>query len=1011
MVEIRQTSDRDRRKRDGRRSDVSDGYPGDRGGAAGRRGGEKRDLRRRGAAAELFPRRGSGPRIRPHARGRRQARLGPRDLGDHETRQPAPGPCDAPRRGHGPFRRGRAGLRRHCALARAHEPDPGDRPREPGGRGGARRRDQRDRQGGPGVRPFLCRLPDESRDLLHRGQRGRERGRRPGHQVRRHGALRARPRGRPAHRRDRPDGRQAGQGRHRLRPHPPAGRLGGHAGHLHEDHPAASSPACGHGGPAGPLRQRLGSHRGVPESDYRCRDYADVHRVHGPPLRGHGLPVPGRESPAAGHRGHAAHRAGRVEPGAGRRGEPEDRGALPADGRPRCLRGQHAHDGEEDVGPPGESRRGLQDGLSRTEHRRHRGPHGADPRSHPRAGSPGAEVRRRDPLLRPRGGRQPSRHPRQEAGNRDGGLEEETSPHPHGALRDRLSPRRDHQRRARHRLEAGRLYAHRHEPRADLPPEEDQTGLRPPEYPQSRQNLSVKKRKRGPAGSSCEERPAPFYCLTPRAAVCPGVLPSTLLDPPVAPKEDVGPVRHGRRVDPDPAGVHPARGAACRHEQVRRVRAGIVGDHRSRGDAPPEAHALRRARHDTRAPDKINPVEFTRSARTAGAGPPCIGGEGGEVDDPAEDRRIAQHFLPGARQADIPALPGVVVRISARGDVDQVGQRQGGRRIGILHGIEFVRNGGARHIHLVAGAPEDPEVSFGVLGHRGDRVDGARRARKEAPARPVCRIAGGAAVIRAELEAPHRPAEIADVDPVDVAVVIRVDHGRRARQGRAHVGVALQGIAPEDASVGKVDDEEALPPLVAVRCCAGGKVVPAPHEADPLLAAVDLHPAHVDLAPGLAQVGRLGRSRVDPPSVGGRGGGVRDVQGVVAAVVGVGRRVAAVEAGGAGGRGAPEVAHGAASFAEDQKRPPVREELCRGDARRACRQPHVGHRDGAVDKVLVGKPRRVRLVGDVLELVQEVRRDEAPGLAPVDGLEGVKLAVVGPGHDDPLAVDRGPQVG
>ena len=110
-------------------------------------------------------------------------------------------------------------------------------------------------------------------------------------------------------------------------------------------------------------------------------------------------------------------------------------------GRPRCLRGQHAHDGEKDVGPTRESRRGLQDGLSRAEPRGHRGPHGTDPRSHPRAGAPGAEVRHPDSLLRPRRRRQPSRNPRQEAGNTDGGLEGEAPPHPHGALRDRLSPR------------------------------------------------------------------------------------------------------------------------------------------------------------------------------------------------------------------------------------------------------------------------------------------------------------------------------------------------------------------------------------------------------------------------------------------------------------------------------------------------------------------------------------------------------------------------------------------
>ncbi len=97
-------------------------------------------------------------------------------------------------------------------------------------------------------------------------------------------------------------------------------------------------------------------------------------------------------------------------------------------GGPGCLRGQHAHDGEKDVGSPRESCRGVQDGLPRAEHRGHRGPHGADSRTHPGAGSPGAEVRHPDPLLRPRGGRQPSRHPGQEAGNPAGEPGRKNSP-------------------------------------------------------------------------------------------------------------------------------------------------------------------------------------------------------------------------------------------------------------------------------------------------------------------------------------------------------------------------------------------------------------------------------------------------------------------------------------------------------------------------------------------------------------------------------------------------------
>ena len=183
-----------------------------------------------------------------------------------------------------------------------------------------------------------------------------------------------------------------------------------------------------------------------------------------------------------------------------------------------------------------------------------------------------------------------------------------------------------------------------------------------------------------------------------------------------------------------------------------------------------------------------------------------------------------------------------------------------------------------------------------------------------------------------------------------------------------------------------------------------GEVVPRAHEADPLLVAVDLHPVDVHLAPGVSQVGGLGRRGRDLPLVDGTCR-VRDVEGPDSrSSTGTIRRVVVVdEIRVAGRRRAPEVARGAAPLAEDQQGLPVACRLCRAVARA---QPHVGHTDGAVDEVLVRKPRRVRLVGDVLELGAQIRRDEAPDLGPVRRPEGVELAVVGPGDNGPLAVGR-----
>ncbi|MCK7485449.1 MAG: FAD-binding oxidoreductase [Bacillus subtilis] len=230
-----------------------------------------------------------------------------------------------------------------------------------------------------------------------------------------------------------------------------------------------------------PFGSACRSRRGVPEGDCRCRDPADVHRVHGPPLRGDRLPVPGRRTclgPTSGPccssswTGRAGRRSTRR---ARRSGSFSCRsGALDVyvGNTPTTERKMWAS--------ARESRRGLQDGLSRAEPRGHRGPDGADPRAHPRAGAPGAKYDILIPCYGHAGDGNLHATPVKKPETPMEAWKEEAPPNPHGALRDRLSPRGDHQRRARHRLEAGRLYAHRHEPGTDLPPETDQAAFRPP---------------------------------------------------------------------------------------------------------------------------------------------------------------------------------------------------------------------------------------------------------------------------------------------------------------------------------------------------------------------------------------------------------------------------------------------------------------------------------------------------------------------------------------------------
>ncbi|OPY11250.1 MAG: hypothetical protein A4E67_00276 [Syntrophaceae bacterium PtaB.Bin038] len=184
--------------------------------------------------------------------------------------------------------------------------------------------------------------------------------------------------------------------------------------------------------------------------------------------------------------------------------------------------------------------------------------------------------------------------------------------------------------------------------------------------------------------------------------------------------------------------------------------------------------------------------------------------------------------------------------------------------------------------------------------------------------------------------------------------------------------------------------------------------MPAADEADPLLLRADPDPADHHAAPGISQVGRLRGGGTDSPPV-PRVEGVRDVQGMVAAVHGIlpGRQVPTAEARIAGCRCAPEGARPAAPQPDDHHRLPVPRGFHLPVARP---RPHVGHGDGPVDVEPVRPARRVLPVGDLLEPGQEIRGDETPDLGEVRCAEGVQLAVVGAGHDHAPAVVRGARV-
>ncbi len=190
------------------------------------------------------------------------------------------------------------------------------------------------------------------------------------------------------------------------------------------------------------------------------------------------------------------------------------------------------------------------------------------------------------------------------------------------------------------------------------------------------------------------------------------------------------------------------------------------------------------------------------------------------------------------------------------------------------------------------------------------------------------------------------------------------------------------------------------------------RVNPAADEAEPSLIAVDPHPARQHPAPWGAHVGGLRGGKAQPPFERG-GQAARQVQGVIAAVVGIAGRVHRAETGVAVLGGAPEVGVGAGgrapSLPEDQQGVPVgggfREPVAGGR-----RDPDIGHRDRSVDKIGMVERGRMGGVGDQPQTRQQIRRDEAPCLRAVGCLEGVKLAVVGAYGDDPQAVGGRPRV-
>ena len=109
--------------------------------------------------------------------------------------------------------------------------------------------------------------PGENSASLGR-QRGHQRRRHAGREVRRHPPPRPRPGGRPARRRGHPHRREAGQDQLRLRPDPAPGRLRGDPGRGHRGHREAAAQAGPPQHPARPLRhpgrggQRRAPHRG-----------------------------------------------------------------------------------------------------------------------------------------------------------------------------------------------------------------------------------------------------------------------------------------------------------------------------------------------------------------------------------------------------------------------------------------------------------------------------------------------------------------------------------------------------------------------------------------------------------------------------------------------------------------------------------------------------------------------------------------------------------------------------
>ncbi len=118
--------------------------------------------------------------------------------------------------------------------------------------------------------------------LQRRRQRRDQRRRHAGREVRRHPPQRARPAGRPAHRRDHPHRRQDVEDLHRIRPHPADHRLRGHARLGDRGHRQTGTPVGAQRDRAGSVRRLRPGHGRRAEAHLERTEPHDrrVHRQH-----------------------------------------------------------------------------------------------------------------------------------------------------------------------------------------------------------------------------------------------------------------------------------------------------------------------------------------------------------------------------------------------------------------------------------------------------------------------------------------------------------------------------------------------------------------------------------------------------------------------------------------------------------------------------------------------------------------------------------------------------------